>query len=156
MSSGLDRVPILVRTQGYAVPAHGQLIAARPYVDVLFGGWRTACFLDTGAPLSVVTHDLTRKAPWIPWPGPYRGAAHRPFSPIWEGLPCVFGEAFIALFDPNRRGAFRMCRLVAKFVQQPHPRISNQILLGLNFLTDNAATLELTGTPALAGELRFA
>lgn len=155
MSSGLDRVPVLIRTQEILVPSHGRLIAARPYLDVLFGPRGADCYLDTGAPLSVVTHDLARGVPWTPWPGPYHNPAGGAVSIAWDGLPCVLGEAPIALLDPGRPGAYRVCRLVGKFVQQPHPRLSNLVLLGLNFLTDNAATLEVTGSPILAGELRF-
>ncbi len=155
MASAPQVIPLAVRVRTIVAGAGGPYLAARLDLDILYGVQTPVCFLDTGAPFSVITADVAQTSPWIPIPGPYLNAAGQAVSLDWDGIPCIFGEASLALFHPNNRGIYRRCRLVGKFAQQPHPRISNQILLGLNFFTDNATTLELSGAPALAGELRF-
>jgi hypothetical protein len=155
MASAPQAIPFLIRVRTISTASAVPYLAARLDLDVMYGSRTPFCFFDTGAPFSVVTADVAQVSPWVHAPGPYLDASGQAIALDWEGTPCVFGEAKLALFHPANHQIYRMCRLVGKFVQRPHPKVNNQILLGLNFLTDNAATLNLTGSPALAGELRF-
>jgi hypothetical protein len=114
----------------------------RPQVD---------CFVDTGAAVSVVSWSLRREFAWK------QIRTSHPELSLWNGVPSDFGETSIRLIDRVRLATSLPLRVVAKFVRTPLAFHNDRfIILGLNFLMDNAAKLEIAGQPwNLAGYLEL-
>jgi hypothetical protein len=96
-------------------------------------------WLDTGAPLSVIRHDVHK-----------RGLVWRPMAGVrttWSGQLCDVGHIDIWLTDlpsGSLRGPFPM---LAKFPHSDPPGDPVPVLLGLEFLITNQAALTLPPAP---------
>lgn len=97
-----------------------------------------ACWLDTGAPLSVVPFNVHhQQLLWRPVPGT---------STSWKGQPCTLGYLDIWLptdQPPYLRGPLP---LLAKFASDP-PGSPVPVLLGLEFFLAHQAEFELRPPP---------
>lgn len=107
---------------------------------------REWCWLDTGAPLSV-----------IPFRAQTHGLIWRPLAgvrTIWAGQPCDVGH--IDIWVPNlMTSAFRgPLSLLAKFPHRDPPGAPLPILLGLEFLITHQAAFTLDPPPQ-TGMLRI-
>jgi hypothetical protein len=96
---------------------------------------KEACWLDTGAPLSVVPfHVHNQRLVWQPIPG---------ITSTWSGQPCDLGriDCWLAIDQPPyRRGALS---LLAKFARRDPPGPPVPVLLGLEFLLTYQAEFQL-------------
>jgi hypothetical protein len=132
-------VPLVFRQAVFTSDLGVTFRAYRPYVTVHFANppLRPHCFLDTGASFSVVPYAIARQVPWTSL-GRSLTSRGRPVTLEWQGLPCEMGEAVIHLGPPTGSTP-RDFKLVGKFVLAPHPNpvADGQVLLGMNFLTDN-------------------
>lgn len=97
------------------------------------------CWLDTGAPLSVVPfHVHHQRLTWQPILGT---------RTTWAGQPCDLGRIDVWLQTvqpPNLRGPFA---LLAKFPQSDPPGDLAPVLLGLEFFLANQAEFTLLLPP---------
>ena len=127
---------------------------ARPFVDYYHPSAspeRPACFIDTGSAVSVVSFPLRRELGFSPT---------RTLSTelrAWNGYACEFGETRIRLFDRLHRRVTAPLPIVGKFLSASVPLLQDHfVILGLNFLMDNAARLEIAGQPwNLAGYIEL-
>lgn len=106
---------------------------------------RRRCLVDSGSPLSVVPFDIWRKRD-LAWSSISKTltVAGQPAALTWQGAPCELGFTEVDLAGVRN--------LTAKFAMQPTPPA--EVILGLNFLTDNEIELVLRGDPsALSGYL---
>jgi hypothetical protein len=122
------------------------LPVARLVLQLYFGteppGPETAqepCWLDTGAPLSVVPFHLHhQRLVWRPIPG---------VTTSWAGQPCDLGQIDFWLptdQPPLVRGPLS---LLAKFARSDPPGPPDRILLGLEFFLTHGAELQLPLPP---------
>jgi hypothetical protein len=97
------------------------------------------CWLDTGAPLSVVPFHLHhQRLVWQPIPG---------VRTSWSGQPCDLGRIDFWLptdQPPYLRGPLS---LLAKFAKSDPPGPPERILLGLEFFLSHGAELQLPLPP---------
>ena len=130
------------------------LPVARLLVPLYFGvpplGPTTAteiCWLDTGAPLSVVPfHVHNQRLPWQALPG---------IRTTWSGQACDLGRMDIWLpteQPPHIRGPLS---LLAKFARSDPPGPPVPVLLGLEFFLTHQAELTLL-LPPQHGVIRLA
>lgn len=100
---------------------------------------RDLCWLDTGAPLSVVPfHVHHQRLAWQPLAG---------VRTTWVGQPCDLGhiDAWLATEQPPYlRGPLR---LLAKFPRRDPPGDLVPVLLGLEFFLNHSAELALLPPP---------
>jgi hypothetical protein len=100
---------------------------------------RQLCWLDTGAPLSVVPFYIHHhRLVWQPIPG---------VRTTWAGQACDLGRMdfwFATDQPPYLRGPLS---LLAKFAQSDPPRHKTPILLGLEFFLSHGAELQLPLPP---------
>jgi hypothetical protein len=100
---------------------------------------RDLCWLDTGAPLSVVPFYVHhRRLAWQPIPG---------IKVTWAGQPCELGRIDVWLSTqqpPNVRGPFS---LLAKFARSDPPGDLVPVLLGLEFFLTHLAEFNLPPPP---------
>jgi hypothetical protein len=100
---------------------------------------RDLCWLDTGAPISVVPfHVHHQRLNWQPIPG---------IKTTWAGQPCELGRIEVWLGtqqSPNLRGPFS---LLAKFPKSDSPGDLVPILLGLEFFLAHQAEFQLRVPP---------
>jgi hypothetical protein len=103
---------------------------------------RDLCWLDTGAPLSVVPWFVHhQRLAWQPLPG---------VRTTWAGQPCDVGRIDVWLpttTAPHLRGPFS---LLAKFPQSDPPGDLVPVLLGLEFFLANRLELEMLLPPLQA------
>ena len=120
---------------------------ARLVVQLYFGTERPGpeaiqepCWLDTGAPLSVVPFNLHhQRLVWQPIPG---------VQTSWAGQPCDLGRIdfwFAIDQPPNLRGPMS---LLAKFARSDPPGDPVPVLLGLEFFLAHQAELQLPLAPS--------
>jgi hypothetical protein len=135
----MSDVPLVFRRAVFTSDRGVTFTAYRPYVVVRFANppLQPHCFLDTGAPFSVVPHSIARQVPWSSL-GRSLTDRGRPVALDWQGLPCEMGEAAIHL-GPPAGSVPQHFKLIGKFVLAPHPDpvADSQLLLGMNFLLDN-------------------
>lgn len=106
---------------------------------------RRRCIVDSGSPLSVVPYEIWRKRN-LAWSSVSKTltVAGQRAALTWQGVPCELGFTEVELAGAQN--------LTAKFAMQPTPPA--EVILGLNFLTDNEIELVLRGDPsALSGYL---
>lgn len=100
---------------------------------------RDLCWLDTGAPLSVVPfHVHAQRLSWQPIPG---------IRITWAGQPCDLGRIDVWLTTeqpPYLRGPFS---LLAKFAQSDPPGDLMPVLLGLEFFLAHRAEFTMLLPP---------
>ncbi len=130
-----------------------RLVVQMELFDRVHGRFRADAILDTGAPFSVFPYYFWngQNLSWIPLGSQMLTASGQPDLDTlkWLGVPCELGVIQIALLD-ERLQATRSLRAIAKFPQFALPmRFEKKIVLGYNFLTENAITLNLT--PASRG-----
>jgi len=122
------------------------LSVARLVVRLYFGtappdpkSVREPCWLDTGAPLSVVPFHLHhQRLVWRPVPG---------VTMSWAGQPCDLGHIDFWLptdEPPFLRGPLS---LLAEFARSDPPGPPDRILLGLEFFLTHGAELQLPLPP---------
>jgi hypothetical protein len=152
--SRTTRFTLDFRLRNLRVDSIATVPVGRPFLEVLLPGVPSPwfdCFIDTGAAVSVVS---------LPFKDLMRGRQVVTFQPElrnWNGYPCEFGETTIQLHDEARRILSPPLALVGKFLRTPVPFHNDRfIILGMNFLMDNAARLEIAGQPwNLAGFLEM-
>jgi hypothetical protein len=139
-SSPIDWSIQQISASGLSIPA------ARLQVTVYLGSPpakrhspRDLCWLDTGAPISVVPfHVHDQRLAWQPIPG---------IRTTWAGQPCALGRIDIWLAThqpPFVRGPFS---LLAKFPQADPPGDLIPILLGLEFFLAHQAEFQVLLPP---------
>jgi hypothetical protein len=100
---------------------------------------RDVCWLDTGAPLSVVPfHAHNKRLVWQPFPG---------IKTTWSGQPCDLGRIdcwFPIDQPPYLRGPLS---LLAKFPHSDHPGDPVPVLLGLEFFRTHQAEFNMLLPP---------
>lgn len=117
-------------------------LRSRLYFRTVLPGQPTVsqrCWLDTGAPLSVVPFDVHAQ-----------GLAWQPLAGVqttWAGQPCDLG--YIDVWLPTSgstspRGPFSV---LAKFAHSDPPGVPLPVLLGLEFLLTHHAALSLPPPP---------
>jgi hypothetical protein len=150
--SATIRLPIAFRPRSLPVSGGASVVLARPFVELYAPTgpilWAD-CFIDTGAAVSIMSGQLRSIFPVRTISAP--GAE----LTVWNGRACDFGETDIRLVDRHRRVATAALPLVGKFLRAPVPFHSDRfVILGLNFLMENAGRLEIAGQPwNLAGHL---
>lgn len=136
--------PVDVRAKDYATEQGISARSLRPFAVIEAGPVRPACFVDTGAPFSIVSFSVARRIRWQPLGSAF--VAQGISSPIdWQGIPCDFGETIITLHDPATATRSRSLRLVGKFARTRHPALEGFVILGMNFLADNSIEFVLRG-----------
>jgi hypothetical protein len=164
----MPRYGLTIAPYQYEVAPGVLLPMLRPSVSAEVAGLavRPNCFLDTGAPLSVVSHTVGRLLRYTRVPvtnNPIPKFAHGQRLPparadellVWEGLPCELGVVSVSLRNVTSGETSGSLRLLAKFVLTPS-RYANDafVILGMAFLADNGAALRIDGQPwGAAGHL---
>lgn len=139
-------IPLDFRARDYVTDLGTAVRSLRAFVTIEIGSLRPLCFLDTGAPFSIVSYSVARQIRWKLL-GSELFYERKPVPLDWQGILCDFGETeivFVAPFENLRTAA---CRLVGKFAKARHPVLENYVLLGMNFLPDNDIDLLLRSTP---------
>ena len=113
--------------------------------DRLRGRIRRDAILDTGAPFSVFPFSLWngQNLSWTPLGSQILTMQGQPVPDAlkWLGISCDLGVTQITLVDETNRPT-RALHAIAKFVHAPLPsRFEKDVILGYNFLLDNALTL---------------
>ena len=120
---------------------------------------RPTCFIDSGAPISIVSYSVARMIPYrrvkisndpIPMQDHLGNASFvsRVGFEFWEGLPAELGEIDTSVFDSQSQMRYGPYRLLAKFVKQPSPFYNDLfVILGMSFLAENNGKLEISGSP---------
>src|SRR3954453_4254858 len=139
------RFALEFRLRNLPVSGRPSVPVGRPFVELALPG-ATAnvpdCFIDTGAAVSVISWPLRNLLPWRPAPTTIGELT------VWNGYPCDFGETTIRLYDRVHRRISASLPLVGKFLRTPVPFHKDRfVILGLNFLMDNAVRLEIAGQP---------
>lgn len=141
-----------------------RLLILRPSIRAAIGGTDLTpyCFVDTGAPLSVVSYGVGRHLPWTPIPiandplpkyeaGVLSGTVSAADLLTWEGLRCEFGYTEVSLRDLRTGVTAGPLTLRAKFLQTPSRHFADLfVLLGMAFLADNQGSLSVAATPFAA------
>ena len=141
--------PVDVRAKNYVTEKGSFARSLRPFAVIEAGPVRPACFVDTGAPFSIVTVTVAQRIRWQPLGAAF--VAQGISSPIdWQGIPCDFGETNITLHDPATATRSRPLRLAGKFARARHPVLEGFVILGMNFLADNSIDFVLHGVPGSA------
>ena len=122
-----------------------RLLVEGEFFDRVRGRFRHIAILDTGAPFSVFPFSFwnKRNLSWTPLGSQLLTAQGQsvPDALKWLGLSCDLGVIPIALVDETNRPT-RALHVIAKFVHAPLPsRFEKDVILGYNFLLDNALTL---------------
>jgi hypothetical protein len=162
-------IPLECRSAVYVTDLGVLVRAWRPYVDARFVTAQVQrtpvaydCFMDTGAGLSVIPYSLWHGRN-LSWTAVGRqltqGGASSPTALQWQGIDCELRSALVYLVDRGKPSVQTgPLVVVAKFALRPHTGplafLENAVLLGMNFLADNQATLVIQGAAAsLAGQL---
>ncbi len=146
-------IPLDFRAKDYVTDLGTAVRSLRAFVTIQIGPLRPLCFLDTGAPFSIVSYAVAQQIRWKRL-GSSLFHQGKPVPLDWQGIPCDFGEAEIVLIHPSGNERTAVCRLIGKFAKARHPALENYVLLGMNFLPDNNINLTLRSTPgALQGLL---
>lgn len=148
------RFPLAFRLHRLRVNVDHNVPVARPFLDVRLATRlepQVDCFVDTGSAVSVVSWPVHEVLSWKRIPTSFEELK------IWNGQACDFGETTIRLFDREHRFLSPALPVVGKFLKAPTPFHKDRfIILGLSFLMDNAARLEISGQPwNLAGHLEL-
>ena len=113
-----------------------------------------ACFLDTGASLSVVSRGAAHLFPAAaPPPGPNvtppRVGLPKPVGPLtFQGQPCRLGCTRGVLLDAAARRQSLPLQITGKFLTAAMPHLHNDlfVILGTLFLQENDSRLDLLGS----------
>jgi hypothetical protein len=106
------------------------------------------CFVDTGAPVSVVSYSVRRGLNYRPIAG--IRAASGPNVPAFrfQGVDCDFGVGDLQIVDSRARlrGIYA---IEGKFLRRP-TRFNQDVfvILGMSFFLNNGGTFEFSRTPA--------
>jgi len=140
-------MPLDFRVKDYVTDLGTRLRSLRAFVTIEIGCLRPLCFLDTGAPFSIVSHSVAQQSAWK-----LRGNSllnQGQVAPLdWQGIACDVGETSVVLVHPSGTWRTAACRLVGKFAKTRHPALENYVLLGMNFLTDNRIDFVLRNKPS--------
>lgn len=130
------------RTRDYVTDFGVRLRSVRPFVGAQLGSVRPLCFVDTGAPLSIVSFSVAQQIRWKLQGRQltFQGSA---VSLDWQGIPCELGEAMLVLQDRPHNLQTGPCKLIGKFAKSVHPSLEGYVILGMNFLKDNGIDLEI-------------
>ncbi len=153
------------------VLATSRIRILRPHVQAEFGvatGFRQiSCFVDTGAPLSILSRGLIALLGAVPRPvsvpDPFaRFVGGRPAGDVpaasllsWEGVACELLEVDLILMNSAGHVTGPLT-VLAKVPLTARPHYFNDLfaILGMHFLAANAATLILNTSPwGIAGTL---
>jgi hypothetical protein len=150
----MSRISLDLRGVDYVSDQGSTLRAWRAFVEVRFivpGGGQIPfeCFVDPGAPFSVVPYSLwhVRRLTWTCLGRQLTRPGKRQHGALtWQGVACELGSTSVYLLDLAtgiRNGPYS---LTAKFVRQRLPSLESAAILGMNFLADNDLRLLLDGT----------
>lgn len=144
----MPEIALDFRARDYVTDLGTAVRSLRAFVTIEIGSVRPLCFLDTGAPFSIVSHSVAQRIAWRLL-GNALFHQGKPAPLDWQRVPCDFGETDLVVLDPFGTSRTAACRLVGKFAKARHPVLENYVLLGMNFLLDNNLTLTLHGTPEM-------
>jgi hypothetical protein len=115
------------------VPVYFQMTAVTPWIS------KEACWLDTGAPLSIIPfHVHHRRLSWQPIAG---------IATTWAGQRCDLGRIDLWLATDQPPNVCGPLSLLAKFARGDPPGPPVPILLGLEFFLAHQAELVLSLPP---------
>jgi hypothetical protein len=149
--STMPTFPIQFRTHILSLNPTRTIPLARPYLVIDLGAGRVSpqyCFVDTGAPVSVVSYSIRRLLHYRPISLDRRtlGSNHAAGA-TFQGAATDFGTADLRLVDlrTQQRGTYAV---EGKFLRRPTTFSRDMfVILGMNFFLAHDATFEFSRSP---------
>lgn len=161
----MPSIALQLRGVDYVTELGVRVRAWRAFVEAGFvvpggGAVRFQCFVDPGAPFSVIPYSLWhgRHLQWTRLGGQLtRTSGGGGGALLWQNSRCELGLAHLYLFDLADGIRSGPHQVIGKFVQQRQlPNLEHTAILGMNFLDDNELRLVLDGTGnAISGALEL-
>jgi hypothetical protein len=147
-------IPLIEKVVEFQIESGETVRAWRPYVVIELTGtggivFRKSAMVDSGAPFSVIPFSLwhDQHLAWQPLGSQFvRAGEPDPAALSWLGVPCQFGQTQVCLFDEQVGTRSARLHLRAKFPSAIVPsHAEKEVILGCNFLVENALTLTMRG-----------